>query len=310
MPLSSTTKGLLACLTAAVLWASNGVAAKYLMNDGLSPFVLAQGRVVLGSGLTFIWLALTRPSALKIRLKDLPLVGLLAGANLAFINGAYLAAISKIPVAAAIFIQYMAPAVIALLAWKFMGERMTRLKLVALGLAIAGCFLVAGVYDLDLLSLNRTGILWSLVSIFGFSGYCLLSEYGLRTYGPWTVLSYALLFAGVSWSAVLGPGQIFHLGHDALSWILVAYSVTLGTVIPFGLFFYGIQHLRATRATIISAFEPIAAGLIAFIFLGESLELLQVAGGLAVVGAVVIIQKEREQDQLAPAHVRDRQAAG
>ncbi|MBW1713822.1 MAG: EamA family transporter, partial [Deltaproteobacteria bacterium] len=229
---------------------------------------------------------------------------------LAFINSAYLAAISKIPVAAAIFIQYLAPVVIALFAWRFMGERMTRLKLAALGLAIGGCFLVAGAYDLELLSLNRTGLLWALVTIFGFSGYCLLSEYGLRTYGPWTVLGYALLFAGAFWSAALGPEQLLHLGHDALSWLLVAYSVTLGTVIPFGLFFYGIQHLRATRATIISTFEPIAAGLIALAFLGETLEVLQVAGGLAVVGAVVIIQKEREQDQLAPVHVRDRQTSG
>jgi drug/metabolite transporter (DMT)-like permease len=52
-------------------------------------------------------------------------------------------------------------------------------------------------------------------------------------------------------------------GWDAKSWLLIFYSVSIGTIVLFGISAYGIDNLRATRATIISTFEPIAAGLIA-----------------------------------------------
>jgi drug/metabolite transporter (DMT)-like permease len=57
---------------------------------------------------------------------------------------------------------------------------------------------------------------------------------------------------------------------------------------------------------IISTFEPIAAGLIAYLWLGEQLEGLQMLGGLGVLFAVFLIQKERERDMLTPAMIKQR----
>lgn len=302
--LSPPTKGVLACLAAALLWASNGVASKFLMNEGLSPFVLAQGRVTLGAGLALIWLALTRPGWLRIRPGHLPYFALLGGLGLAANNGAYLSAAARIPVAAAVLIQYLSPVAIALYAWRFMGERLGPGKLFALGLAVLGCYLVAGGYNLDLLSLNRLGLLWGLAAMATFSFYCLLSEFGLRAYRPWTVLFYASAFAALAWNLALGPGRLAGLGHDARSWLLVIYSASFGTVIPFGVFNLGLEHLRATRATIVAISEPIFAAVIAFAWLGERLEAWQMLGGAAVLAAVILVHRQRERDELAPAALR------
>ena len=47
-----------------------------------------------------------------------------------------------------------------------------------------------------------------------------------------------------------------------------------------------------------------AAGLIAYLWLGEKLEGLQILVGFGVLLAAILIQKERERDLLAPAMIK------
>ena len=62
----------------------------------------------------------------------------------------------------------------------------------------------------------------------------------------------------------------------------------MGTAIPFGLYFVGINYIRSTRASITATLEPISAGFIAYLFLGEILEPLQILGGVLVIAAIVL----------------------
>ena len=57
----------------------------------------------------------------------------------------------------------------------------------------------------------------------------------------------------------------------------------MGTVLPFALFFIGVNFIRSTRASITATLEPISAGFFAYFFLGEVLEPLQLVGGAMVV---------------------------
>jgi drug/metabolite transporter (DMT)-like permease len=304
MPFSLTTKGILACLGAALLWGANGVASKYLMNGGLSPFVWSQGRLTIAAIITILWLLVTDPKSLRVAPRHLLHFVLLGSLGMAGVNGCYFAAISRIPTAAAILIEYLAPALIALFAWAFMQQHLGRLKLIALGLALAGCYFVVGGYNLHLFQMNLAGMFWGLGAAFTYSFYIVYSEFSLRNYSPWTLTCYALIVAGITWNIVLGPSRMFHMGWDIPSWTTIFLAATVGTVLPFGLFAYGIERLRSTRATIIATFEPIAAGLIAFLFLGERLRGLQIVGGLAVLSAVVMIQWEKEHDPRAPAMIK------
>jgi drug/metabolite transporter (DMT)-like permease len=68
----------------------------------------------------------------------------------------------------------------------------------------------------------------------------------------------------------------------------------------------GINYIRSTRASITATLEPISAGFIAYFFLGETLELFQVLGGILVITAVVVLQLRSEKDELAPELIRAR----
>ena len=122
MRISSSGKGTIACLGAAISWASNGVVSKFLMNEGLPPFILTQGRMTFSAILILLFILFTRPHVLIIRTRDILNFLILGSVGMAAISASYLTAISKIPVAAAILLQYLSPVLIAFYAFIFMNE--------------------------------------------------------------------------------------------------------------------------------------------------------------------------------------------
>jgi drug/metabolite transporter (DMT)-like permease len=63
-----------------------------------------------------------------------------------------------------------------------------------------------------------------------------------------------------------------------------------GTIFPFGLYFEGIKRIQPTHASITATLEPISAGVIATVFLGEVMAPLQIIGGLVVIVSIIILQ--------------------
>lgn len=303
------TKGYASVIAAALLWASCGTAGKALFNAGMSPFTLVQTRVSLAALIMVVVLSLSRPSLLKIRGRDIGYFLAFGSVFMALMQLSYFMAISKIQVAAAILVQYLAPVLVASYSMVFWHERMTGKKVLALALSIAGCYLVVGGYSLQLLSMNREGIIWALLSALAFASTTLLSEKGMQRHNPWTALTYALLFSALTLNVVQRPLIIVSLSYSVHQWAPILYIVVFGTLIPFGLYLVGVNYIRSTRTIITATLEPIAAAFMAFFFLGESLSALQILGGFSVIAAIILLQWEREHDMLSPEIIR-RQRGG
>jgi drug/metabolite transporter (DMT)-like permease len=88
----------------------------------------------------------------------------------------YLFAISKINVAAAILLQYLAPSFIALHAIVFMREKLKPATITALAGATLGCYLVVGAYNVDILTMNFAGIISGILAGITFAYSPLFSE--------------------------------------------------------------------------------------------------------------------------------------
>ena len=163
-----------------------------------------------------------------------------------------------------------------------------------------------GGYSLQLLKMNQLGILAGLSSALCFAVYTLVGERGMHRYSPWTILFYSFLFATITWHTFYPPFQYLRADFTTVQWGWIFYVSIVGTVLPFGLFFVGVNYVRSTRASITATLEPISAGLFAYLFLGESLQPMQIAGGAMVVVAIVVLQMKKEQDELSPASIRNR----
>lgn len=281
--------GYLLAALAALFWASSGTAAKYLFLNGVTAFELVQMRTTLAAGIVFAWLAFRDRSLLAIDRRDLAYFVTL-GVGLAAVQFTYLFAISRIQVAAAILIQYQAPLFVALYTMFFLGTELPPVVFAAMAGSLFGCWLVAGGYNLDLLAMNRVGMLSALASAVTFAWYTVRCEYGMKRYPPWTVVFYGLLFAAVTWNLLHPPLTGFLKPSGAAQWGCVLIVGLLGTVLAFICYNEGINRIGATRASITATLEPITAGLIAWVLLGEAMEPWQVLGAALVICSIIGLQ--------------------
>ena len=293
-------------IAAALLWGISGSSAKFLFNAGVTPLQLVQLRLTITFAALLGWLLLRNPSLLRIKRKDILYFALFGMIGMGGCQFTYLFAISRIHVAAAILLQYLAPAFIAIYTVVVAREPLSRKTLVALVGATVGCYLVVGAYNLDLLTLNLAGIVGGLLAGVTFAWYSIHGEYGMRRYNPWTVLFYAMAFAALLWNTVQPPLGAFMHRYSAAEWGWILYIAIFGTCLPFGLYLEGINLIRSTRASITATLEPITAGAIAYVFLNEVLQPLQLAGACLVLASIVFLQLNQEQDDKSPARIRAR----
>jgi len=285
--------GYLFVALAAVLWAASGTAAKFLFNGGMDPFQLVQLRTTLAWVAMVAWLALRRSPFPRIAGRDW---FYFAGLGVLGIAGAqffYLFAISQIKVAAAILLHYLGPVFIALYAVVFARQHLGRMTLAAIATALIGCALVVEANHLDMLAMNRAGVIGGLCAALAFATYSVMGEYGMRRYDPWTVLCYAFLFAAAACNVIHPPLTALFQSYTAAQWGCILYIAVAGTVLPFGFYFEGINRIRSTHASITATLEPITAAAISWLALDETLAPLQIVGGVLVIAAVVLLQTRR-----------------
>ncbi len=283
---------------AALLWAGSGNAAKLLLQTAVTPFQLVQLRTTLAAALLFFFLLLRRRDLLKIARSDL-LYFITLGSVLAVMLFAYLYSISRIHIAAAVLLQYQAPLLIALYSFFFFRQRLTRVTAAAIVGAVIGCYLMVGAYNLNILDMNKAGILSGLASAAALAAYSIRSEYGMRKYSAWTVLSYALVMAAVVWNVIVAPLTAFAGDYSASVWGWLIYISLFGTVVPFGLYNEGVKRLGSAHASITATLEPVMAGFMAFALFGEALTLFQFAGAGLVIASVLLLQMQKAKGEAA-----------
>ena len=287
--------GYLYVLVAATLWGVSSVVAKSLFNLGLPPSELILIRLTLTTMILFLLLLCFDRSRLAVSLRDLPyflILGLIGVGGMQF---TYYYAISKIHVGLAILLQYLQPIWVSLYAFLFQKEPLSKGKIASLLLSIGGCYFVVGGYEVALLRSNGAGILIGFAGSLFFAFYALYGEKGLRKYDPWTVILYALGFAAFFNCILTPPAKVLGGGHSFKLWMAFLFIAIFSGLIPYGLYFKGMERIRATRASIAATWEPVIAGLTAYLVLGEVLSPLQVLGGMSVIAAIFVLQLSRER---------------
>jgi drug/metabolite transporter (DMT)-like permease len=298
-------QGYLYILIGSTLWGVSSVVAKSLFNIGLPPAELVLIRLTLATLTLCLVLLLFDRRRLTISLKDFPYFFILGFVGVAGMQFTYYYTISKIHVGPAILLQYLQPVWVSLYAFRFQKEPISKGKIASLLMAILGCYLIVGGYQVDLLRLNKIGIVSGLIASFFFTFYALYGERGLRKYDSWTVILYAFGFGALFYWIIISPMKVITSGYSLKFWIAFFYIAIFSTLIPFGFYFKGIERIRATRASITATWEPVVAGFTAYFVLGEVLFPLQVLGGFGVIAAIVLLQIGKEKTSpSAPIEVR------
>jgi drug/metabolite transporter (DMT)-like permease len=281
--------GLLAAVAAAHLWAVSGVFGKIVMTGAMSPARLVFYRSVLSAGVLLAILLWRDRTLLRLSWRDLPFFIAMGTLGLALTQFTYYAAIQSLSVGMAILLQYLAPLWMVLFERFWMKIPMTGARLAALTLALTGCAMVS-VETESTRHWGNVGVLLGLTAGVCFAFYTLITRHALKSHRDLTVLFYSFLFSALFWSVRPDSWQPLSQIEPFKIWMIL-YVVIFGTIFPYLLFMRAVKHLSASHTGIISTLEPVVAAVIAWIFLEEKLTGLQLCGGLCVLLAIVILQK-------------------
>jgi len=134
------------------------------------------------------------------------------------------------------------------------------------------------------------GVLSGVGSAVAFSAYVVLGRGRAREVGADRMLLYALATGAVLWSLIVPPWAAYRRAYEPVDWVLMAVIVVCATLLPFGLFLYGLRFTSGTVASLTATVEPVVGSAAAAVVLQQTLGGVQIAGALAILAAVVLAQ--------------------
>lgn len=286
-------------LTAAALFGFNGNLSRLLFNEGVTPVTLVQFRMLIG-GICLLLVMLTAwRGGLKLPRRNWGWI-VAFGLALAMVTYTYFVSISRLPIAIALVIQFSAPA------WIALGEAVWRRGLpslhvmISIVLTFGGIIFLTGLWKQHLNGLDSLGLLSACLSVLAYIAYLLLGRRVGRDVPSITSTAYGALVAAAFWFCVQPPWTIPASTWEPHRLLLILVVGIVGMAIPFSLTLGSLRRLDATRVGIAGMLELVSAGIIAYFWLGQYLDPVQIFGGILVMAGITILQLEKAEPEIAP----------
>ena len=287
-------KGMIAISMAAFLFEAAGALAKILFKGDISSIDLTAIRAIVACALFALFLMITSRQALRLTRDAMPLL-LASGIAFTAVNISFYLAISKINVAAAITLEYTAPLFVLILSVLLHKRRLSWRDVSTVGVAIIGCFLLTGT-STSAFSLS-SGVLWGLFCGFSFGVANMIGNAcSARGITPTCVTFYSFLVRALIWMPALPFLSVWQIQTDLETLSLIGFITVVATIIPYWLLMYGLRHVDALPATIVGMLDPVAAGLLAFILIGETLTGGHITGIALILLAISFLTRSQGQE--------------
>lgn len=293
-------------LTGTVLFALNGTVVKSILLSGVSATTLSETRAMGAFVILFLVVAITRPRALRIRRDEWKLLLAYGVIGVSMTQFLYFVAIERMPIGIALIIEFTAPIWVVL--WVRFGRRETVRGTVWVGLllAVIGLALIAQVWQG--FTLDGLGVAAAFGAAIALALFYILGEHARRGDPPRDAISLTMWgMGGAALFWLLVPPWSFSnwaiysemseplagTGPQLPLWVLSAWMIVMGTVVPFALAMKSLAYITAAQASIIGMTEPLIASIIAWIALSEVLTPVQIAGGAVVLVGVYLAERSR-----------------
>lgn len=291
-------------LLAALIFGANGSVIKVLVSSGLSAAQLTFFRTLTVMVLTGIVLLISDRKAFRISGRQLIWMFVLGVFGVAGLQYFYAVAVSRISVGIALLFEYLAVLAVAVIARVFFKEQVRPRIWVAIGFVLVGLAVVAQVWDSHV---ELWGMIAALIAAAAYTVYFMVGEKALTVMSVMGMTFWAMLFSTAFWGIFSGWWEIdpsilttnisMTGSLEAVIvplWVPLLWAVVIGSFVSFLLSFVALKRLKATPAGIIASSEVIFAFFVAWLWLGEALNLVQILGAAIVVAGIVLAQTARQ----------------
>ena len=193
-------------------------------------------------------------------------------------------------VANATLLANFAPIFVTLGGWLVLGQRVTRLFLVALAISLGGAALLVGA-SFGAAGTRLAGDAFGAVTAMFYGAYMLAIWRSRGTGGTAAVMALSsavsalLLFpVALGWEGDLLP-------QSPRGWLIVLALAVIPQVAGQSLIAYAMAHLPASLSSLSLLIQPVLAAVYAMAILGEGMGAMQVAGGAIVLAGIYLARR-------------------
>ncbi|TCP59618.1 threonine/homoserine efflux transporter RhtA [Tumebacillus sp. BK434] len=201
----------------------------------------------------------------------------------------YFSAIETGNAATATLLQYLAPLLVTVYLAVQLRKMPRAVEFVAVLLALLGTALLVTNGRWDGLSVPGIALFWGLISAVALAFYTLYPVGLLKRWGSEVIVGWAMLIGGVGLLLIERPWTATGQVWTGMSVALVLFVILFGTLIAFFLYLDSMRFLSPSETSLLACIEPLVAVVASVVWLHVPLGLLEIVGGLCIVGTVVIL---------------------
>ena len=284
-------KNKLKIILAMLIWGTMGI---FIKTIPLSSLEIAFYRSIIGA-LFIIILSISQKEKwnkedLRKDLKILIPSGIALGAGWVLLFQGY----KNTTVSIATLSYYIAPVFIVILSIIVLKEKITRKKILCIIVAIIGLLLVLDIKNLGNIGDNNLlGIIYSVLAAVFYAIVVILNKFIKKLSGSKVTIVQLLVS-----TIILMPFTILNstrslMSLDMLSLFLLLLVGIVHTGIAYLLYFSSVKQIEGQSIAILSYMDPIFALVIAGLFLGEKMTLIQLFGGILILGSAYVSESKK-----------------
>ncbi|WP_343210040.1 DMT family transporter [Anaerolentibacter hominis] len=277
-------------IAAMLLFGSIGL---FVRNIDLSSSQVALVRGVVGSMTLLAVSMMGRKkfsfSAIRANLLLLIASGAAIGFNWIFLFESY----KYTTISIATLSYYFAPVFVLFLSPFLLKERLSVQKIICSAAAVAGMFLIMNVAEGNAGSDPMRGIGYGLAAAALYASVILMNKFMKGMSGMETTLVQLIMASLVLLPYVLVTEKIAWTSLGGRSLVFVLTVGILHTGIGYYLYFSSMQKLSGQTVAALSYIDPVSAIAMSTLFLGETMSLLQLAGGVMILGATFFSDRQK-----------------
>lgn len=196
---------------------------------------------------------------------------------------------------------YFAPVIVTVVCPVLFHEKLTGKQILCFIMSTIGLIMITGIGDIGGGSSDFVGILFGLGAAVFYATVILLNKFIKNVEGiPRTFLQFfsaiviLIPYVAVTSGVTLG-------GMNTVGWVNLLIVGLIHTGVTYCMYFSSLKELPGQKAAILSYIDPLVAVLISVTILGEKMTVLQVVGGVLILGFTLwneISPKNMERRQI------------
>ncbi|MGQ9588049.1 MAG: DMT family transporter [Thermoplasmata archaeon] len=289
---------------AAIMWATSGIFTILALQEGATWLEVTVFNVIFAALILTPLIAILDPKSLRLKKEDFVPFLAYAVVTGTFFLIAWFWCVERTGVTTAVILLYGYPSIVTVASIFTLGEKLDRQKMAALPLTFVGAVLVAGGANIEEgLTFDLLGVGLGAYAAASAAVYYLWGKKFLDKYSPNTVVLYLTLLTIPGLVIIANPFELVETSLSLDAWLYILAVGFFPSTLGFLFSLIALEHIEASRGSIVASIEPVAAAIMAVVILSEKLNEIRAIGVALVFIGVLMLRLTRNKKEKRPEEI-------